>query len=106
VLLGPGHHPLRRYLFWQGARACIVRQDFAGPFGAERGQQLVKANSAMTVGIFVGAVAERDHAVDYAGEVGLLAFKTAEQRLRVVGDIALPVGGRANEEGAATPKDA
>src|ERR1035441_2427152 len=60
----------------------------------------------MTVGIFVGAVAERDHAVDYAGEVGLLAFKTAEQRLRVVGDIALPVGGRANEEGAATPKDA
>src|ERR1039458_7238197 len=106
MLLGPGHHPLRRYLFGQRPRTCVVRQDFAGPFGAERGQQLVKANSAMTVGIFVGAVAERNHPVGYAREIRLLTFKTAEQRLRVVGDIALPVGGRANQEGAATPKDA
>ena len=106
MLLDPGHDPLRRYLFGQGARTGVVHQDFAGAFGAEFGQQLVKANAAMAVSIFVGAIAERDHSVGHAGQVRLLSFQTAEQCLRVVGHIALAVGRGANQEGAAALKDA
>jgi XRE family transcriptional regulator, aerobic/anaerobic benzoate catabolism transcriptional regulator len=83
-----------------------VRKNFAGPPGAEFAQQLVKANSAMTVSIFVGAITERDHPVGHASQVRLLSLKTSKQPLRIVGDIALSVGGSANQECAATPKDA
>src|ERR1039458_10091145 len=100
MLLSPGHNPLRCYLFGQGARACVVRQDFAGPLGAERSQHLVKANSAMTVRVFVGAVTQRDHAVDYAGEVRLLTLQAVKECLCIVGNITLSIGGSANQEGA------
>ena len=58
MLLDPWHDPLRRYLFGQRARAGVVGQDFARASGAEFRQQLVKANSAMAVCIFVGAIAQ------------------------------------------------
>src|SRR5271165_4843449 len=60
----------------------------------------------MTVSIFVGAIAERDHPIRQTGEVRLLTLKTGKQRLRVVGNIALSVGGSANQERSATLKDA
>ena len=90
MLLDPGHHPLRRDLFRQRARAGIVGQDLAGAPGAELGQQLVEAYAAVAVRIFVGAVAQRDHAIRHPSEVGLLGFKTVEQRLRVVRHVAGP----------------
>ncbi len=106
MLLNPRHGPLCRYLFRQRARACIVRQNFAGALGAELGQQLVKANSAKTISIFVGAIAERDHPVGYAGEVRLLRLQAVEECLCIVGDITLSVGGGADQEGAAALKSA
>ena len=83
-----------------------MRQDFASSFGAEFGQQLVKANSTMTVSIFVGAIAERNHPIGYSGKVGLLTFKTIEQRLCIVGDVALSVRRSTNQKSATVLKDA
>src|SRR5208337_1865108 len=54
----------------------------------------------------VRAIAECYHAVSHSREIRLLSFKTAKKRLCVVGDIALSIGGCANQESAATLKDA
>ena len=59
----PGHHPLRAQFFGQRARACIVHQDLAGPFGAQFAEQLVKPYPALTKRVFISEVAEGNHAI-------------------------------------------
>src|SRR5271165_1765527 len=83
-----------------------MKQNFASAPGAELREQLVKANSALTVRMFIGGISERDQAVGRARKVRSFRFEAAEELLRVVGHITLSVDGSTNQEGAAALKDA
>src|SRR5579883_2337119 len=96
-VLGPGDADL----LGDRAGARIVLQHLADALGVERGERLVEALAAMAEGLRIGAVAERQHAVAHAAQVGAALLEILVEPHRVVGHVALAVGRGADEIGAA-----
>src|SRR5688572_25814149 len=97
--------PLQRGLLRQDAARGVVRVALADALRAELRQQLVELLSAEVEGLGVGAVAQPEHAVAHARQVGPLRLQVLVQRPGVVGHIALAVGGGADQEHALPRED-
>ena len=73
---------------------------FADALRAQRLQQLVEALAAEIEGLRVGAVAEAEHAVAHARQVGPLRLQVFVEALGVVRHVALAVGRGDDQEHA------
>src|SRR5215471_11577386 len=94
---GPGECELLRH----GPGARVVEHDVADAARAELREDRVEAPAPVAEGLCVGAIAERDDPVLHAGEVRTPALQRRVEMLRVVRDVALPVGRGADQEQAA-----
>src|SRR6185503_1640885 len=90
--------PLERGLLGQHAARGVVHVPLADAAGAELGEKLVEALAAEIEGLGVGAVAQAEHAIEHVGEVRAPRLKVLVEGAGVVGDVALAVGGGADEE--------
>src|SRR6266568_6799123 len=97
----PAGHPRHRDFLGHGPRAGIVQHDLADAPRSQLGEDCVETLAAVAEGFGVGPVTESYHAVLHVGEVGTRGLKRFVQVLRVVGHIALPVSGRADQKQAA-----
>src|SRR5579875_1558348 len=77
----PRADPLDRNFFGKGAGAGIVQHGLADAAGAEGAEGGVEPLAAEAESLCIGAIAERDHAIGDARQIGLALLEIAEQFL-------------------------
>src|SRR5712671_6711540 len=75
--------PLERGLFGQDAARGVVHVALADALGAELAQDLVEALAAEIEGLGVRAIAQAEHAVAHARQIGALRLELLVERPRV-----------------------
>src|SRR5450759_4279147 len=102
----PADRPLGRQLFRHGAGARVMAEHLAQPARAQFGQKFVEAFAAEAEGFGIGAIAQRDHAVFHAREIGTRALQGRVQGLGIVRHVTLAIRGRADQVQAAAGEHA
>src|SRR4051812_5623799 len=95
--------PLERGLLRQDPARGVVHVALAHASRAEAGEELVEALAAEIEGLRVRTIAQAEYAIEHVREIGTFGLQVLVQSARVVRDVALAVGGGANQESACAP---